>query len=197
MLSKKLSKKDDVKRKWHSFVKHLLMLMRPVIITCAVDVLWLLIRSLGISFPKDGPNEMIITVVLVVVVPFGILAAEAVRTSWNKNEQIIDSILPKNERQFMRYRDEKILIPVHIMLIAFATMTVLLVGLFHYQDTWVGLVLVSVTTFSLSLVWSIIRELEDPRRSLWVRERVPTKWFEADVDDFFGLSSQEDRSVVP
>lgn len=196
MPSKKLSKKNDAKRKWNSFVKHLLMLVRPVVITCAVDVLWWWMRSLGISFPKHGPNEMIITVVLVVVVPFGILAAEAIRTAWNKNEQIVDSILPKNEPKFMRYRDEKILIPVHIMLIAFATMTVLLVGLFHYPDVWVGLVLVSVTTFSFSLVWSIIRELEDPRRSQWIRERTPKEWFEADVDDFFDLSRGEDHPIL-
>jgi hypothetical protein len=191
MSSKKLSKKDDAKRKWGSFVKHSLMLVRPVLITCTVDVLWWWMWSLGISFPKHGPNEMIITVVLVVVVPFGILAAEAIRTAWNKNEQIIDSILPKDEHKFMRYRDEKILIPVHIMLIAFASMTVLLVGLFHYLDAWVGLVLVSVTTFSFSLVWSIIRELEDPRRSQWVRERVPRQWFEADVDEFFSLGKED------
>lgn len=194
--SKKLSKKDDAKRKWHSFVKHLRMLMRPVIITCMVDALWWLMHSLGISFPEHGPNEMIITVVLVIVVPFGILAAEAIRTAWNKNEKIIESILPRNEHQFMRYRDEKILIAVHVMLIAFATMTVLLVGLFHYPEAWVGLTLVSITTFSFSLIWSIIRELEDPRRSQWIRERTPAKWFETDTDAFFGLDGPEDRAAL-
>lgn len=185
----KLSKKGDIGRKLHSVVRHTLMLARPVIITALTAAAWWFLRDSKYYFPENEPFEAIVTVILVLGVPFGILAAEAVRTAWNKHAQITASVLTRNKRQFLLYRDERILTAMHVLLVVFAALVILVVAFFHYKEAWVGLMMVAATTFSLSLVWSVIEQLENPRLSPWIRERIPPEWFEEDVDKFFLLEN--------
>ena len=183
----KLSKRDDIGRKLRSVVRHTLMLTRPAIITALTAMGWWFFRDAGYYFPENEPFEAIVTVILVLGVPFGILAAEAVRTAWNKHAQVTTSVLTRNRRQFLLYRDERILTAMHVLLAVFASLVIVVVSFFHYKEAWVGLMMVTVTTFSLSLVWSVIEQLENPRLSPWIRERIPAEWFEEDVDKFFLL----------
>lgn len=184
-----LSKKGDIDRKLRSVVRHTLMLARSVVITALTAAAWWFLRDSEYYFPENEPFEAIVTVILVLGVPFGILAAEAVRTAWNKHAQITSSVLTRNKRQFLLYRDERILTAMHVLLAVFAALVILVVAFFHYKEAWVGLMMVAATTFSLSLVWSVIEQLENPRLSPWIRERIPPEWFEEDVDKFFLLEN--------
>lgn len=196
-MTKTLSKRNDFNRRVRSFMKHLQLMVWPITYASIAFTIWYLLQRKGVHFPKGVPLEIVATSVLVFIVPFAMICTTAIEIAQNKSNKIVDSLLsrPPNKELFMRYRDERIRTVLHIGLIVLAVCTILMIGLFHFPAVWVGGLTVFFSTFTLTVPWTIIRELEDPHRSHWVMERIPdATWLTDDVDEFFGLTKKKEEA---
>lgn len=161
------------------------MLLRPTAITLVVLFLWYQLNWLhGVSFGEKGIDPIAITEVILVI-PFGLLATTVVTKVWENNNKIVDALFTRDDAKFLRYRDERIRVGIHIILIALASAIIGLAAMIPFEEMWEGLMVMTVVTFTHALIWEVIRLLEDPRQSHWIIERTPEEWLKTDLDKRF------------
>jgi hypothetical protein len=54
-----LSKKDDLGRKWRSFVRHIVFLMEPTLLTIIATLLWVILWTNGIHFSENNEGVVL------------------------------------------------------------------------------------------------------------------------------------------
>ena len=177
-------KKESEIRKGQAIAKYTQMLFRPTVITVLVIILWFGLQRYGIHFSEKS-TDFIAIVEVILVIPFGLLATVALNTAQDKHDNIVTATFDRNKLQFLRYRDEKILIGMHVIMITFAGLIIFMAAMLDFKNPYEGLAIVTAVTFAFTLIWEVIRQLENPKTSHWIVERIPADWFEADVDDAF------------
>ena len=177
-------KKDSFVRQGRAFIKYISMLFRPTAITLSVLIAWMIAHRSGLHFSEKS-TDFIAIVEVILVIPFGLLATAAVNTAQAKHDNIVVAVFEKDRHRFLRYRDEKILIGIHVIMLTFASLIILMAGMLNVTNIYEGGLIVSAVSFSLSLIWEVIRQLENPRTSFWIVERTPAEWFEVEVDTEF------------
>ncbi len=177
-------KKDSEIRKGQAITKYVQMLYRPTAITVGAAILWGLLRHYGLHFSEKS-TDFIAIVEVILVIPFGLLATVALNTAQDKHDNIVAATFEKDKLKFLRFRDEKILIGMHVIMITFAGLIIFMAAMLDFKNPYEGLVIVTAVTFAFTLIWEVIRQLENPKTSHWIVERVPTEWFEEDVDSAF------------
>ncbi len=191
-MKKKLSKKEDWRRRGRSFYRHLLLMMVPFLIAAAAAMIWDRLRERGWVFDKE--DEVILTtVILTIGMAYGIAATLVMNTVWGKYRKVMLSVLEKDERTFLKYRDDRMPIVLHLFLASLSLPLISMIMAFPFRGEWSGRISIFFIAFILSLYWVALAQLEDPARSAWLAERVPEEWLKEDVDKFFGFEGEEKK----
>jgi len=190
-MTKQLSKKNDLKRKWRSFTRHSLILLEPLIVSGLVTGGWIYLRSNGYHLSHEDGETLSVAIVNTLAIIFSLIAAVVLATVWDNYRKIVIAVLREDKESFLLYRDERIPTLMYLLLGAFSLPLILVIGLLEWRHLWSGIIGVSSVSFAVSLVWSVAFELQHPQKSPWVAERVPSEWFDIDIDDRFKESEKE------
>ncbi len=187
-MRKKLSKHDDTTRKLASFKRHCWFLFQPLLLAFLASVIWnYTLFKYKIHFDKEDEGPLLTGVIVILAVAYGIMTTSTFESVYGKHQKSVISVLKKDRETFLCYRDERIPIIIHLLIITFSALLLGIVSLIAYKTLYAGLVSVFSVSFVLSLYWLVIIELQNPAKSLWFIERTPNEWLTIDIDDAFKL----------
>jgi len=179
-----LLKKNDKRRKWRSFKKNTALFCSAFIVAVIITLAWYVAWINGFHFADEIDMSAIITTL---GVTYGIIATWVLDAIWDKYKKVVISTLHQDKDEFMLYRDERMPIALHLLIIFISLPLLGMIGMIDYHSVTTGIFSVFAVSFILSLFWIVIKHLEDPSRSAWIAERIPADWLEADVDEHFHL----------
>ncbi len=178
-------KKDDARRKWRSFKKNAGVLLRPFILAILTTGLWAKLHPYGYHFHHEDTSVLTEGGIATLAVLFGLIAAVVLNAIWERYRQIVVAVLKKDRETFLLYRDERIPIMLHLLLLSFSLPLWCIIVALEYRSLWSGSAVVFAVTFSLALFWVVATELENPAQSPWFAERIPQDWLKVDIDKHF------------
>ncbi len=194
-MKKKLSKREDFARRWQSFKKHCWLLLQPFSFAVVVSVLWWCeLFSKEIHFAKDDENILLAGVIVMLALTYGIVATTTFSTVWDKYQKVVISVLKRDKETFLCYRDERIPIVIHLLILAFAIPLLAIISLLEYKTAVDGFVAVFTVSFALATYAVVIIELQNPSKSLWFIERIPVDWLTIDIDVHFQLAEENGKN---
>ncbi len=184
-------KKNDMARKYLAIKRHLILLLKPLVFSSILTLLWYQLWLHGIHFPRRDEAVLTGAIVMTLGVAFSLTAAVVLGAVWNQYRQIVVSVIRRDRDTFLMYRDERIPILLHLLLGAFSVPLVVIIGLLDYANIWSGLCSIFIAAFIISLYWVVATELDNPAKSIWFAGRVPKEWLAIDVDTHFKLTDGE------
>jgi len=182
------------KRGWKSRLKSLqhnsLLILLPLAIAAVMTWAWYQFFKRGCHLPEQA-KEMVGTAVVVQAAIFAIAAAMVLNGTWERVQKLSRYVLTGDQRSFMEIRDEKMPIPMHLVLAGSGLSVLVLLSAAPYPDKYSGGIIVFLTWFAMSLYFMVVSALQNITKSVWFRNRVPKAWFTEDVDVAFGTGFSE------
>jgi hypothetical protein len=191
---KKLSKKDDFLRRWRSFRRHVWLCFQPFVVAIVMVMLWRWLWQNGYHLCKEDEVALTGGITAVLVLAYGITAALAFNSVWEKYRKVMACVLPHrpdDKRTFLLYRDEKLPVIIHLYLLFLSLLLLAMIMMINYKEELSGIMSIFSASFVITLYWVVMVQLENPAKSPWLAERVPKDWLEEDVDKFFKLENGE------
>lgn len=180
-----LSKRDDPQRIWRSFRRHFLLVLQPLGVTCLVLLIWTNLRNNGIHLASEDTETVTVAIINTLAIMLSLIYAVVAATIWDNYREIVRCVLLEDKKKFLLYRDERIPIVMHLLLGAASFPLIAATVLIEWHAYWSGFLGVSFVTFTISFFWIGAAELQDPKKSPWMAERIPPDWFTEDVDARF------------
>lgn len=174
-------------RNWVTVRRHLPIVLKPLIVGAVMACIWrFVLYSHGIYF-RDFANVTIINIILPLVsFIYVIFAGIATTAVFNRYTTISRCVVKRDIDSFLLYRDEKLPIMMHILIGAPSIIIVIFIMLFDYDGhLLLGMSAILSVVFVLILIWVIATELDDFRKSIWFRVKIPEAWYTIDVDEYF------------
>ncbi len=186
-----LSKRNDWKRRLVSFRNHMIFIFQPFCIALLITAAWYQFYLRGWNFSSDDEPVLIGAIIGTLAIAFSITASTVFESTWKKYQTVVICVLKGDRNTFLYYRDERLPIIIHILLLTFTTMIIIMVGGIHYKHLVSGIVSVFSISFVLILYFIVIVELQNPAKALWFAERIPKEWLEVDIDKHFKLDRRK------
>ena len=191
-----LLKKNDPRRKWRSFKRHAVLLLWTFTLASNITAVWYELWIRGYYLPEDD-KELIFCFVGALGVVYGVFMSLTAMAASGKYDTVISTIFDRSKRKYLRYRDERPPIAMHLTI---ALLSIPFDGMFcflPYRHMQTGVSCVFTMSVVVIAFWFLIAILEQPTKSAWVDERTPKDWKDADVDDFFEFGKENDgRKVI-
>jgi Kef-type K+ transport system membrane component KefB len=182
-----LLKKDDPRRKWRSVKRHTALLAKTFTFAAAITCVWYQLWVRGYHFPDDDKDILIGATITILGVAYSILVSWILSTILERYQKVVVSVLKQDKETFLLYRDERMLIAIHVLIGIVSVPLISMMSLVAYKHAVTG----AVSVFSISLViiafWLVITLIENPTQSEWFRERIPGDWLDVDIDKYFHL----------
>lgn len=186
-----LSKKNDFKRRFNSFRKHLFFIFQPLVIAIGILSIWYQFYTRGIHFSQEDEVVLTGSVIMILAVAYSITASTVFNSIWEKYQRVVLCVIRMDRETFLCYRDERVPIVIHILILTFTILLITMVGGLEYRHVSAGIASVFSVSFILSLYFIVIVELQNPAKSLWLNERVPKEWLVVDIDEYFKLGRKK------
>jgi hypothetical protein len=182
------------KRGWRSRLaslrRNFLLLLLPLLFAAVMTWAWVQFYPPGWHLP-DGAKEMVGTAVVVQAAIFAVAAAMLLDGTWKRVQKLSRHVLAGDQRAFMLLRDEKMPIPMHLVLLGSGLSLIVLLSAAPYPDACSGALILFLTWFALSLYFMVVSALQNITASVWFTNRVPKLWLEEEVDKAFGTGFSE------
>ena len=128
-----LSKKKDFRRKCSSFKKHALLIFQPFLIGAGVVAIWYQFYKHGLHFSSEDEVALTGAIITTLAVAYAITASLVFSSIWEKYQKVVICVLKKDRDTFLYYRDERIPIVIHLLLLTFAMLIIFMVGGLEYK----------------------------------------------------------------
>lgn len=186
-----LLKKNDLRRRYISFKKHTFFVLQPFVVSVLIVLIWYQFYRYDLHFSHD--DEVVLTgaIVTTLGVTYSITASLVFSSIWKKYQTVVICVLKKDRDTFLYYRDERVPIIIHVLILTFSFLLIIITGGMEYKHLASGIAAVFSISFALCLYFIVIVELQNPAKALWFAERIPKKWLEVDIDRHFKLEKGE------
>ncbi len=185
-----LMKRNDPRRRFNSFKKHSLFILQPFIVAMMTTRLWYWFYLNEIHFSHEDEVAITTAIITTLGITYSITASIVFASIWEKYQKVVICILKKDRETFLCYRDERIPIIIHILLLVFSMALIFMIGGLEYHHLASGVASVFVVSLALSLYFVVIVELQNPAKSLWLSERIPQEWLKVEIDKYFDLGKK-------
>lgn len=148
---------------------------------------WYELWSQGYHFAEDDKDIVIGAVITTLGVLYAILVTWILTAVYDKYKEIVVCVLTQDKDRFLLYRDERLPIVSHLLVGIVSFPLLGMIGLVAYKHALTGAVSVFVVSSILTMVWFVLRQLENPLKTGWFAERIPEEWFAIDIDEHFKL----------
>lgn len=191
----KWTKKDSYHRYAYSAVKQMRLTLYPIIIASFFTVFWYYrIWQSDIAFTMDDSEHLLLLTAPFLMLSLIFVGSFAYTKIDERKASIVANILKRNKNSFLLNRDERTSNVVLVFLASVALLLVLQAMFTHWESVFAGAFAVFVCSFVSAKFWALIIYLDDPiHSSRWISERVPQEWFGIDVDEYFELTSTQNK----
>lgn len=165
--------------------RHFPMLAKPIFCAVISLLIWYFLRAHGVHLNRESEIPLTSAIIPLIGLIYGIKAGLVLNAVWDEYKTLSFAVVKRDKETFLLHRDEQVPIMIHLLLGTMAFTILGLVMIIEYQDFWTGVVSVFVTAFILSLMAVIVVELDDPKQSIWFKEKIPQEWLEIDVNHYF------------
>lgn len=173
-------------RRWVTFRRHIWIILKPTFASILMVLIWkFALVNNGIMFNKSAENPILFMILPLVAFIYVIFASLAVSSVFNEYKTISRSVIKSDLETFLLHRDEQLPIMMHILVGAPSIFLILISMMFNYADFYIGATSVFAVVFVVVITWVISTELDDYRKSIWFKEKIPPHWYEIDIDEHF------------
>lgn len=166
--------------------RHLPVVLKPFAIALIGVLVWKFIfYNLGINFGSGSENPILFIILPLVSFVYVIFASIAVGSVFEEYKTLSQAVVKRDLDTFLVHRDEQLPILVHILIAVPSIMLITLSLLFHYENVYIGVTAVFAVLYVVASTWMVVTELDDFRKSIWFKYRIPPEWFEIDVREYF------------
>ncbi|MBI5732662.1 hypothetical protein HY967_01740 [Candidatus Jorgensenbacteria bacterium] len=149
---------------------------RPIVITIMSVGLWLLGRHLDVfRFLSENDEVGISATITTLGLIYWLVAAAVLATVWSQWIQTEDAAFEKNSKRFWELAERRMPKPVKTVL-AFISFFLWAAFFFMpYNSIFAGVFTILSITTTLSLVWEIAVDLDNPLSGIWRIKNIPPK----------------------
>lgn len=174
-----------------SLWRHIALMAQPFLFALASSIFWLFhLRQKGMHLPKSDEVVMTGGVIAALAIAFSILAATMLSATYDRYKEVTKCVLTKDKQTFLLYRDERFPVIMHILLFSLALPIVVVIMLLDYESVVSGALAVFSVVFAVTTFLVAVAELQDPTKSPWFAERIPSDWLREDVDEMISQELQ-------
>jgi hypothetical protein len=184
-LEKRPLRHTDPRRRWRSIKRHTLLLLQPLAVALATTALWSFLWGRDIHLATKDTETLTVAIINTLAIFYGLIYAVILSAIWENYKRISVCILQEDKETFLLYRDERIPIMMHLLLGAVSLPLISIIGLLEWHNYWAGFIGIFTIVFAISFFWIAAAELQDPRKSPWMAERIPAEWLGEDIDERF------------
>jgi hypothetical protein len=178
-------KKNDPKRKWRSFKRHVRLLFEATLVSVTVTSAWYQCWIRGWYFPEDDKDIVIGVIIAMLLATFTVLLSWIFPSTWEKYQNFVLIAFTQDKDLFMRLRDEKMPIAFHLLIGAVSVPPIIMIGLVPFRHMSTGVAATLGISFLVTMLWLVLDVIEHPLRSEWIRERIEDSWMTEDVDEYW------------
>lgn len=163
-------------------LKSIIMMIIPVVPALIMVALWYFqFYSKGISFDENMENIVAAAWIPTFGLLYCLLSAVVFNTVWIEYKTIRTAVKRYDIETFVDLKDEDIS-PLIYTLIFICSLSIIggFMSLKYHNPFWGGVV-VGSTTYLLSLVFFVIREMDDPCGGFWFIKNIHPEWLKIDV----------------
>jgi hypothetical protein len=175
--------------------RHTPMIIKPACASVIMTIIWYYLMEPRAIYLKKSELPLTIAATILGVV-YGVIAAFVITYNWEKYRRMSLYVVTMNKDQFLTQRDEKMPIMFHILLGGMALVIQFLVMLIPYENTFAGILFISISAFFLCLIGLITLELDNPIRSIWFQKSIPPDWMTENVKTYFEKKVSVDSSLA-
>lgn len=163
------------------FLKLSILLSLPGLPAATVAVLWYwIVFKRDIHF--DGTMENITCGAWIETfgVLYSLLAASIFNTVWGEYKAMRNAVKQYDLDAFLDLKDEKLSPLVHAMMFMVSAGVMMEFMSLKYQSALCGIIIISSTAYLFSLIFLVVREIDDPCKGIWYIKNIPKEWLEID-----------------
>ena len=166
--------------------RHIPVVLKPLIVALLGVALWKFVfYDSGITFGKESENPILFLILPLVSFVYVIFASIAVGSVFDEYKKLSQAVVQKDLDTFLTHRDEQLPILIHILIGVPSIILVVLSLLFHYENLYIGMSAIFAVFYVVASTWMVVTELDNFRNSIWFKHKVPTDWYEIDVEEYF------------
>jgi hypothetical protein len=167
------------------FIKSFIMLSIPIVPSSICFVFWSLVLFRNQIYFEEKMENILVAACIPVFGLFYSLWAQAVfNTVWEEYKAIRTAIKDYDIETFMNLVDEEVspLVYVLIGMFAFGIMGSFMT--LKYHDVRCGAIIIIGVSYFLSLVFLVIREIDNPCSGVWFIKHIDEKWLAINPKDW-------------
>jgi hypothetical protein len=184
------------KKLLESSTRGFLLLLNPALATAFVLVLWFYVIFENDCFFLEGAREVVIAGYIPVFgIFYAILAGAIVTIVFEEYKSIRMAIKNDDLDTFINLYDEDLSPFFHVLMTLLASFIIIALMGLKYGDAASGVFVIGTTTYTLSLIYWIIIEIDSPLWGLWFIKSVDREWLMFDVVSLREERRRERRSL--
>ncbi len=157
---------------------HLGLLVKPAIVGSLIGLIWYFVFfSLDWHFREADESAFTDSVIPVIAMFHAIVAGHILNKVWEEYKVVRRCLRDKDKATFMRCRDDRIPIAIHLLLASMSIVIQAMTLLIHFERPFAGVAANFSVAFVLTLYWEVATNLDNPLKGVWYRE-IPRDWLE-------------------
>jgi len=175
-------------------IKCVVLLFSPLFIVAPCTAIWYYgIFARHFHFDEHMENIVVAAWIPMFGILYSILAATVFNTVWAEYKEMRKAVKQYDFEKFADLKDEEMSPLVYMMVGAFSV--AVLVGFMSvkYPNGIYGIIVISSTSYLLSLLFIVVREIDDPCGGLWFIKSLPEEWLEIDCKKWRKLRQDQLR----
>ena len=158
---------------------HLGLLMGPAVVGSMISLMWYhVFFTFDWHFQETDESAFTDTVIPIIAMFHAIVAGHILNKVWEEYKVVRRCLRDKDKDTFLRCRDDRIPIAIHLLLGSMSVVIQVLTLLVHFEKPFAGIAANFSVAFVLTLYWKVATNLDNPLRGAWYKDQIPKDWFE-------------------
>jgi|GEM_PF-2437335 len=166
------------------------LLLQPVLASAAMVVIWyVLFRHTGFHAPREDEVPLTAGAAASIAFYFGVTLAYVYPKTWERTEVLTRAIRRNDMARFLERRDDRIPLPIHVILFTLSGSVMFILMFLCYQATLSGIATVGIVAYVIATFWKAGRIFGNPIPLL--KCQTPQHWLVADPQAYFKNTKEE------
>lgn len=152
------------------------LLVKPFILSLTICFAWAQLYLLGIHFPEPDESAFTDAVIPALSVLHALFASVVIGKVWNEYQQVKRCVRRGERDEFKDTVQNRLPRAVLLLLLVLSFLIQTCMMLLNWSSAWTGFFANFCVAFSLSLVWEVATNLDNPRKAVWYVNQIPPEW---------------------
>jgi hypothetical protein len=162
--------------------QHVRMIVVPAVVSLSLAIgLWYgIFFRLGLGLLESDESVFTDAIIPTLAMFHAIVAGGVLNKVWEEYKIVRHCVKTKDKDTFMKCRDDRIPLAIHLLLGSLSLIIMALVMMLHYDSAGAGIASTFSVAFVLTLYWEVATNLDNPFKGAWYVNQIPKEWFDDD-----------------